>query len=199
VVRRLLCRAGVTTNLSPSFQSQLHERLARSALPGLPRLTGRSVANLALELAKSLPLAHALTQAIQKLGDSAEAAQSERLCATAMKLIFEGVRIDDAVTIALHEPAPPKSTQPLPEALRRRLAPKDLTGKQIVNYARRLNACGMKMDDALTEGLRRLSAQTLSDAQVDGVLKAAQELFHESHSPVEAFDQALRRVLPRHD
>jgi hypothetical protein len=198
---RFAVAQGVTTNLSPQLLSHLHERLAKTALPGIPRLTGKQVAKLTLELALRFPLAQALTQAIQTLGGPEEAAQAERICATAMKLIIEGLRVDDAVCIALHEPAAPTRVKaPLPEPLKRRLLPTELTGRNVLKYAGELNASGLAMDDAIIESIRKFSApRTITQEQAEAVLDAAQKLFRESHTPAEALDIAIRRTLPKHD
>jgi hypothetical protein len=190
----------VSTNLPPQLLTHLHERLAKKALPGIPRLTGKQVARLTLELALKLPLAQALTQAVQTLGGPEEAAQAERICATAMKLIVEGLRVDDAVSIALHEPASPRVQAPLPEPLKRRLLPTELTGRNVLKYASELNASGLAMDDAIIESIRKFAApRVISQEQAEAVLDNAQKLFREHYSPAESLDLAIRRTLPKHD
>jgi hypothetical protein len=191
---------GVTTNLSPQLVITLHERLARKALPGIPKLTGKQVAKLALELAVRLPLAQSLTQAITTLGEGVGPDQAERIGTMAMKLIIEGLRIDDAVSVALHEPLHPKPSAPLPAKLKQRMLRAELTGANVLKYAAELNATGMAMDDAIIEGLRRFSApRPISPEQAEAVLDTAQKLFKEGHAPSEAFDIALRKTLPKHD
>jgi hypothetical protein len=185
----------VTTNLSPQLLSHLHERLAKTALPALPRLTGKQVAKLTLELALTKPLAHALTQAVQTLGGPDEAAKAETICALAMKLIIEGLRVDDAISIALHEPAHPTPKAPLPEPLKRRLQT-ELKGRNVLKYASELNAAGFAMDDAIIESIRKFAApRVISQEQAETVLAAAQKLFAEHKAPADALDLAIRQNL----
>jgi hypothetical protein len=191
----------MSTNLPPQLLTHLHERLAKAALPGIPRMTGKQVAKLALELCLKFPLAEALTQSIKTLGSSdLEPQQAERICAMAMKLIVEGLRIDDAVSIALHEPAHLKTNVPLPEQLKNRMFPKELTGANVLKSAAELNAGGLAMDDAIIESLRRFAApRAVTQEQAEAVLDAATALRKEGRGPAEAFDIALRRTLPKHD
>src|SRR6185295_17033300 len=93
VDRRLLWVPRVSTNLPSHLLSHLHERLAQQALAAPPRLTGKPVAKLALELALKQPLAEAVTQALKTIGgaEMAEPQKAETACAVAMKLIVEGL------------------------------------------------------------------------------------------------------------
>ncbi len=200
--RRLLLFGCVSTNLSQQLVNHLHQRLVQQAVPESSRLTGRSAAKLTLELALKLPLADALVQAVEQLSTpgAMTSEQAAHISATAMKLIIEGLRIDDAVTIALHEPAHPKASRPIPEKLRSHMFPPALTGQNVLKHAVELNAWGMKMDEAIVAGLRKCSApRPITQTQAEAVLDAAQTLFKEGRAPAEAFDLALRRTLPKHD
>lgn len=201
--RSLLNVPPVSTNLPSHLLSHLHERLAQKALQAPPRLTGKTVAKLALELALKQPLTEAITAAIKTIGgdEMAEPHKAERVCALAMKLVFEGLRIDDALAIALHEPTQScKTSAPMPEPLKRRMFPAELTGANVLKYAVELNASGIAMDDAIIEGLHKFAgARTITHEQAEAVLDEAQKLFKEGRAPAEAFDLALRRTLPKHD
>jgi hypothetical protein len=160
------------------------------------------VAKLALELALKLPLAEALMQALKTAGGAqmAEPQKAEGVCALAMKLIIEGLRVDDAISIALHEPAQSLKSAPMPEPLKRRMFPSELTGVNVLKYAAELNAHGIAMDDAIIEGLHKFAGtRTITHEQAEAVLAEAQKLFKEGRQPAEAFDLALRRTLPKHD
>ncbi len=179
----------------------LHLRLLRQALPELSKLNGKSVAKLALELALKVPLPEALVQAIDKLAEKGELPPDrvQHIAGLAMKLIVDGLRVDDAVSVALHEPAHLKPSKPIPEVLLNQLFPPNLTGPNVLKEAMELNHHGTKMDDAIVAALKKLAGpRAVTRELADAVLGAAQQLFKEGRAPAEAFDLALKRCLPRH-
>ncbi|MBL8956229.1 MAG: hypothetical protein JNK82_35985 [Myxococcaceae bacterium] len=179
---------------------RLHLRLIREAVPELCKLNGKAVAKLALELALKVPLHDALAQAIGKLAEPGELTgeQVERIAGLSMKLIVDGLRLDDAVSVALHEPAHLKPKAPLPEALLNHLFPPNLTGPNVLKEALALNHHGAKMDDAIVAALKKLAGpRAVTPELADAVLAAAQAAFKEGRGAAEAFDLALKRCLPR--
>jgi hypothetical protein len=177
---------------------RLRLRLIKEALPPPVRLTAKGVARVALDLALTMPIHDALTRAIATLGEpgTMTTEQIERIALTAFKLISEGLRVDDAVSVALHERVNPRPSPPLREATVSRFIPPHLTGQNVVKLALELNATGHKMDDALIEALKRFSEpRPISHEQAHEVLEAAQKLFTEGVRAVEAFNIALRRTL----
>lgn len=179
----------------------LHLRLVRQAVPAPQRLTAKSAARLALELALKLPFGEAIAKAIEQLAEpgAMSAEQMTRISGLAMKLIGEGLRIDDAISVALHEPAHLKPTVPLPEALKNHLFPPNLTGQNVLKLALELNHGGTKMDEAIVAALKKFAApRAVTHEQAAQVLEAAQLLFKEGRAIAEAFDIALKRTLPKH-
>ena len=186
---------------TPAPTPRLHLRLVQQAVPAPVKLTGKSAAKLALELALKLPLGEALAKAVEQLAEQGtlKPEQVQRISGLAMKLISEGLRIDDAVSVALHEPAHLKPTVPLPEALKNHLFPPNLTGQNVLKLALELNHSGAKMDDAIVTALRKFAApRAVTPEQAQAVLDAAQLLFKEGRAAAEAFDIALKRTLPKH-
>lgn len=184
----------------PAPTPHLHLRLVRQAVPPLNPLTGKSVARKALDLALKVPLADAIARGIEALDQpkSLSAEQVTRMSGIAMKLINEGLRVDDAISIALHEPAHLKPTVPLPDALKNHLFPPRLTGENVLKLAFELNHTGTKMDDAIIAALKKFAApRAVTHEQAASVLEAAQLLFKEGRAIAEAFDIALKRTLPK--
>jgi hypothetical protein len=173
----------------------------RQALPEVQRVvTGKSVAKLALELAMKMPMKDAIAAAIGERATSGEftAEQVERISGIALKLISDGLRADDAISVALHEPAHLRPKAPLPDVLKHHLFPPQLTGQNVVKLAFELNHAGVKMDDAITCAMRKYAApKAVTPEQVGAVLEAAQQLFKDGRQIAEAFELALRKLLPK--
>ena len=186
---------------TPAPTPRLHLRLVRQALPEVQRLTGKSVAKAALELALKLPMLDAVAQAIEQRAEKGTMTkeQIDRIAGLTLKLVNEGLRLDDAVSVALHEPAHLKPSVPIPEALKNQLFPPNLNGQNVLKLALELNHTGTKMDDAIVTALKRFAApRAVSQELADAVLAAAQQLFKDGRAAAEAFDIALKRHLPRH-
>ena len=190
----------LTEVAAPAPTPQLHLRLVRQAVPAPQRLTGKAAARMTLELALKLPLAEALAKSIETLAEpgALSAEQVARMTGLAMKLISDGLRMDDAVSIALHEPAHLRPSVPLPETLRKHLFPPNLTGENVLKLALELNHGGTRMDEAIVAALKKFAApRPVTPEQASAVLEAAQQLFKEGRAIAEAFDIALKRTLPK--
>lgn len=171
------------------------------AVPEVSKLTGKAVAKAALELALKVPLHDAIVQALEKLAEKGELTPErlQHIAGLSMRLIGEGLRVDDAISVALHEPAHLRPKAPLPEALLNHLFPPNLTGPNVLKEALELNHHGAKMDDAIVAALKKLAGPRAVTAELaDAVLAAAQTAFKEGKQAGEAFDLALKRCLPRH-
>lgn len=204
VARRLLWVQGVNALLDdvpPAPTPRLHLRLVRQAVPAPQRLTGKAVAKLALELALKFPMLEAVEKAIAQLAEkgSMQPEQMQRIAGLAMKLVTEGLRLDDAVSVALHEPAHLKPTAPIPSVLKNHLFPPNCTGQNVLKLALELNHQGTKMDDAIIAALKKFAApRVVTPEMAQAVLDAAQQLFKDGRAAADAFDIALKRTLPKH-
>jgi hypothetical protein len=174
--------------------THLHERLARAELAPV---TGAKVSRLAKDLSETgIDIADAVAAALQKIIRPGEmtAEQVQRVASTAKNLVLEGLKLSDALSVALHERLPRNSWH-LPAALRDRLLPPSLTGQNVVKFARELNALGTRMDDAIVLGLLKFSApNSISPAVAAQIVSDAQRLFSGGVPPAEAFNVALRKM-----
>jgi hypothetical protein len=179
---------------------RLHLRLVRQAVPAPLKLTGKNVARIALEQAMKMPMHEAIAYGINQLAEAGtvSAEQVARMTGLAMKLVTEGLRLDDAISVALHEPAHLKPTVPLPERIKNHVFPPNLTGENVMKLAFELNHSGVKMDEAIVTALKTHAApRKVRPDEAAAVLEAAQQLFKEGRKIAEAFEIAVHRALPK--